>query len=54
LCATALLAHLGGDGVERAVAATARHHVSADLRQLERDGAADALAGARYDGHAVA
>jgi len=52
--AASVAAHLFGDGVERAVAAAARHHVSADRRQLDGNRSADALAGARHDGDAIA
>src|SRR5207247_4583406 len=43
-----------GAALERRAAAPARHDVSSDLRQLDGDRAADALAGARHDGDAVA
>ena len=47
-------AHRLGDRLERGEPAAARDDVSADLRHLDGDRAADALAGARDDGHAVA
>src|SRR5207245_5212086 len=50
----ALGAHRPGDALGRRAAAPARHDVSSDLRQLDGDRAADALAGARHDGDAVA
>ena len=49
-----LRAHLRGHGIEHGASAAARHHVGADPRQLERDGAPDALAGAGHDGDAIA
>src|SRR5207244_4985787 len=47
-------AHRLGAVLERRGGGAARHDVSSDLRQLDGDRAADALAGARHDGDAVA
>src|SRR6185369_8081322 len=49
-----VLPYLGGDRLQRRHPTATRHHVGADLGQLDRDGAPDALAGARHDGHAIA
>ena len=49
-----LRAHRLGHRLERLAPATASDDVGADLGQLDGDRAANALAGARDDGHAIA